>query len=124
MHLDFRVIGLLASAWVLPLAAAPPSSPPINFRVDSIAVADVAPDRIHLKLTLGLSTRVHLVLKSATFETVRLNGIPLYIAPLTEKIDFDPSKEWQPIHLAPITVYFRDLETLAPLRDLVVSEHA
>src|SRR5438552_11394826 len=112
MQLALRVIGLLAVFY--PLSAATPS--PITFRVDSVSFADVALDRVHLELTLGISTSVHLTLKSARFETMRLNGLPLYIAPLAEKLDLDPSKHWRSVRLAPITVYFRDLETLAPLR--------
>jgi hypothetical protein len=62
-------------------------------------------------------------LKSARFETMRLNGLPLYIAPL-EKLDLDPSAKWRSVRLAPITVYFRDLETLAPLRQVVTDQVA
>jgi hypothetical protein len=120
MNLHLPTFGLLAS--LLPLSAASPS--PITLRVDSVSFADVAVDRVHMELTLGISTRVHLTLKSAKFETIRLNGLPLYIAPLAGKLDFDPSKNWQSVRLAPITVYFRDLRTLAPLRQLVNDEVA
>jgi hypothetical protein len=120
MNLNLPTIGFLAVFF--PLSAADPS--PIALRVDSISFADVALDRVHLELTLGISTRVHLTLKSAKFETMRLNGLPLYIAPLAEKLDLDPSKQWHSVKLAPITVFFRDLQTLAPLRDLVNDEVA
>jgi hypothetical protein len=119
MNLDLRVIALLPA--LLPLSAAPS---PIAFRVDSLTVSDAAADRLHLELTLGVRSRVHLTLKSARFETMRLNGLPLYIAPVVLKLDFDPAIEWRPVRLAPITVYYRDLETLAPLRQLVTDQVA
>jgi hypothetical protein len=120
-QLDLRVIGLLA--WFFPLSAAPTPSP-ITIRVDSASFADVTADRVHFELTLGISSSVHLTLKSARFETMRINGLPLYIAPLPGKLDLDPAQKWQSVRLAPITVYFRDLETLAPLRRLVSDETA
>jgi hypothetical protein len=121
MNLNLPRIAFLAC--FLPLSAAPTPSP-ITLRVDSVSFIDAAADRVHLEVALGVSTHVHLTLKSARFETMRLNGMPLYIAPLAGKLDLDPAKKWQSVRLAPITIYFRDLETLAPLRRLVNDETA
>ena len=106
------------------LACAAVSQSPISVRFESLTVADVGPDKIQLEVKFGVMTRMKLTLKSARFQTMRMNGVPMYIAPLDEKLELDASPSWHPVRLAPITLYFRDLGTLAPIRQAVVEKAA
>lgn len=106
------------------LAGEPPSKSPITTRVQSLGILSVAADHVELRLTLDVSSTVRLRLNSARFQGMRLNGIPVYVAPLEEHVDLDPGSGPRTISLRPISIYYRDLEVLDPVRRLVAEQAA
>jgi hypothetical protein len=112
---------VLLAALALP-AADPPAKPPISARVESIGITNLTTDHVEVQLTLAMSSTMHLTLQGAQFEGMRLNEIPIYIAPLRDKLDLDPASGPRSVLLGPILIYYRDLQDLDPVRRMVAEQ--
>ncbi|MGA3080177.1 MAG: hypothetical protein ABSD44_02205 [Terracidiphilus sp.] len=92
-----------------------------NLQVKEVNLAEI--DTSHLKLAVDLNLTVT---QSATFENLRLaslhlNGLPVFAAPLNQEIVL---KKGVATALPPlyVTVLFRDLHTVAPLRRMIENQ--
>jgi hypothetical protein len=92
-----------------------------NLQVKEVNLAEI--DTSHVKLAVDLNLTVT---QSATFENLRLaslhlNGLPVFAAPLNQEIVL---KKGAPTALPPlyITILFRDLHTVAPLRRMIENQ--
>lgn len=92
-----------------------------DLQVKEVNLSEI--DASHLKLAVDLNLTAA---QSATFETLRLcslhlNGLPVFAAPLNQEIVL---KKGVPTALPPlyVTVLFRDLHTVAPLRRMIENQ--
>jgi hypothetical protein len=92
-----------------------------NLQVTEVNLAEI--DTSHVKLAVDLNLTVT---QSATFENLRLaslhlNGLPVFAAPLNQEIVL---RKGAPTALPPlyVTVLFRDLHTVAPLRRMIENQ--
>ena len=122
MHKCASTFGIIFIALVLS-AAAPGPKPPISAAVESLSISNVTPDHLELRVTLAISAMVHLKLDDVRFEQVRLDSLPVYIAPMRETIELDRGAA-RSVPLGPIVVYYRDLERLDPVRRIVGEQSA
>jgi hypothetical protein len=114
---------LTTIAGILPLTVAaeePTDSPsvPVQVAIDSINVKDVASDRVRLQILSHLTASRKLKIKSVRFEHMRLGSLPVYLSPIEDRIELEKDV---PVSLPPLplTVYFRDLDSLEPLQQAV-----
>jgi hypothetical protein len=106
------------------IGAGPAPKPPISARIESLGIANVTPDHVELQLTLAISPTTRVTLQSARFEGMRLNEIPIYVAPLRDKLELNPAAGTRSVPLGPILIYYRDLEVLDPVRRMVAEQSA
>jgi len=92
-----------------------------ELQVKEVNLAEI--DTSHVKLAVDLTLTA---LQSATFESLRLcslhlNGLPVFAAPLNQEIVL---RKGVPTALPPlyVTVLFRDLHTVAPLRKMIENQ--
>ena len=98
------------------LAAAPP--PSADAQLEKMAVADVGRDHLRLALSLGLLSKNELTVRQITFEGLRVNGIPFYVAPVTDRIQLPAKQQFELPQPLQLTVFYRDADSLKPLTEL------
>jgi hypothetical protein len=101
--------------------------PPDGVRLDAISVEklrilDVMPDCIRLEAVLNLKPSRSLTVASASFSRMRVNGIPFYVSPLNSQFRLQSGSDNQ-LPPVPITLFYRDVDSLAPLRELIEKDH-
>lgn len=99
------------------VAAPPPASEEI--RVEKIELLDLQTDRIGFAVTPSIIPTQQVRIRMITFYGMRINGIPVFVPPVSEELDLRPGFRASLRRPMQFTVYFRDLSTLQPLIDLV-----
>jgi hypothetical protein len=96
-------------------AAAPPS---VDAQLQKMTVVDLARDHLRLALSLALLSRNDLTVRQITFESLRVNGIPFYAAPLTDRLQLPAKQRFEMPQPLQLTLYYRDADSLKPLTEL------
>jgi len=99
-------------------ALAPSAPPSVEAQMGKITVADLARDHLRLALTLALISKSDLTVRQITFENLRVNGIPFYAAPLTDRLQLPAKQRFEMPQPLQLTVYYRDTDSLRPLSAL------
>lgn len=99
-----------------------PKTPHVRAIVDKISVADVSQDRLQLSLLLTLLSDADASVKELTFDNVRLNETPLYLAPVSEKIALKANQPQQLPEPLKLTLFFRDLDSVRPLQTVIAEK--
>jgi hypothetical protein len=123
MKVFFPAITLLAAA-ALPLMARPRQDqpvgapPPVAVVLDGVELQDATPDRIRFNVKSHITADRKLSIKRVVFEQMRLEGVPVYLRPIEEHLELEKSA---PVALPkiPLTIYFRDLDSLQPIEQAV-----
>jgi hypothetical protein len=91
--------------------------------VDSVTLKDVSSDRILFELQTHVTSTRNLSIKEVRFEHMRLGNVPVYLRPLEQDLTLqkDVSAALPPI---PLTIYFRDLDSLEFLEKIVRDQEA
>lgn len=96
-----------------------PKAPRVQVIVDKISVGDVAQDRLQLSVLLTLLSDTDVSVKEMTFDNVRLNDTPLYVAPVSEKLALKGNQKQQLPAPLKLTLFFRDLDSVRPLQTMI-----
>ena len=115
-----KVVGVLAIT-VAPLMAfqtVSTQNSPVTVAIDSIDLADVGSDRVHFDVQSHVTSTRKLSIKSVHFEQTHMGDVPVFLNPIESHIDLEKGT---PVSLPsiPLTVYFRDLDSLEPLEQAV-----
>ena len=95
------------------------SSSELRAQVTSLALGGIAPDHVRLLLTLTLVADHDATVSQIGFFGLRVNGLPVYSDGAAGPLRLQSG---QPAGLGaplPVDVYYRDLDTLEPLRQLL-----
>jgi len=115
-----EVLGMLAIA-IAPFMAAQTVSTqnsPVSITIDSIDLADVGSDRIHFDVHSHVASTRKLSIKSVHFENMHMGEMPIFLSPIESHIDLDKGASVT-LPTIPLTVYFRDLDSLDPLEQAI-----
>ena len=102
-------------------AAAPPS---VDAQIEKATVADLGRDHMRLALSLALLSKNDLTVRQITFENMRINGIPFYTAPITDRLQLQAKQKFELPQPLQLTVYYRDADSLKPLAELAEQSKA
>lgn len=95
------------------------AAPSINVTIDKVNVEDIAQDQIQLAVSLTLQSATDVAVRQITFEGVQLNGLPLYLAPVQQRIALKSNQPFQLPEPLRVSLYFRDLDSTRPLQTLI-----
>jgi len=123
---------LSATLFLLPAglsAQTPPAADPGlatgvgQILVRSVRFTDVDTSRLRIAVDLTLTPTRSLTVQDLRLSGLRFNGLPIFADPYTDPI---PLVKGEPATLPPlvVTVNFRDLKSVAPLRDMVSDQKA
>src|SRR5438046_1841119 len=114
----FMSISVCAAAGVVKSAPrqATPGMPAVRVTIDKVTVLDVAQDRLQLSFLLTFLTDVDVAVRQITFDKVRLNDVPLYVAPVAQKLSLKANQPQPLPEPLKLTLYFRDLDSVRPLQ--------
>jgi hypothetical protein len=89
-----------------------------ELKVKEVGLAEIDTSHVKLAVDLNLTATQSVTMESLRIGSLRLNGLPVYTAPLNQEIVF---KKGVPTALPPlyITVLFRDLNTVEPLKRMI-----
>jgi len=113
-------MGALAASAGMAQSAAP-SALIGKLQVKEVNVAEIDTAHVKLAVDLNLSVTQSATLDSMRLCSLRLNGLPVFAAPLNQEIVL---KKGVPTALPPlyVTVLFRDLRTTVPLRRMIENQ--
>ncbi len=96
-------------------------SPGEQFQVEKIALLNLQTDRIGFTVTPSIIPSAQVHVRTITFFGMRMNGIPVFIPPVSEELDLHAGVKASLRRPMQCTIYLRDLNSLQPLIDLVKS---
>lgn len=121
----FWTLIIVASA-ALPLqgrqAPAAPADP-VGVAIDSIDLKDVSTDRIRFEIRSHVTADRHLKIRRVRFEHMYLGSLPIYLSPIEDRMELEKGVS-AVLPRIPVTIYFRDLDSLEPLEHAVREEKA
>ena len=91
---------------------------PVSVEVDSISLGNVGSDSVSFTVQSHVVSTRTLRVRRIRFEQMKLGNLPLYLDPMAEKLSLTAGV---PVDLPviPVTVFYRDLDSLAPLQQAV-----
>ena len=93
--------------------------PAITLAVPKTALGALSSDKVDLAVSLDVTATKDLTVRGLTLTDLRLNGAPIYAAPLTNKFQLPAGKTVSLPTPLVISIYFRDLDSLKPLQQAV-----
>ncbi len=123
-----RTLAIMAVV-VTPLLAhqSPESQPvlpaPVAITVDGVDLKNVSTDRVQFEIRSHVTADRNLKIKRVRFEQMYLGTLPIYLSPIEDRLEL---KKGTPTTLprVPVTIYFRDLDSLEPIEDVVRAQSA
>jgi len=95
----------------------------VQVEVVNTIVQDYSARKLVLGLTLAVSSKRDLTLEQIVLAGLRINGLPLYAAPLKQKVQLHAGDKTLLHDPLPVTVYLRDLDSVSPLEQAISSGH-
>ncbi|HEY7854928.1 MAG TPA: hypothetical protein VIC32_00670 [Terriglobales bacterium] len=121
---------LLGSGWLVlahgqsPAPAPPPAPQAVQASIGRVALASIANDHLQFSIALSLLADRDVDLSQIRISGLRLNGLPLFSAPTPETVHLTAHQAAAMPHPLAINLYFRDLDTLQPVTDLLTQGRA
>jgi hypothetical protein len=112
-------VAIAACALCLAQAQAPAARASEEIRVEKIELLDLQTDRIGFAVSPSIIPSQQARIKTITFYDMRINGIPVFVPPVSEELELRPGVRASLRRPMQFTVYFRDLSSLQPLIDLL-----
>ena len=100
-------------------AISSPPNPLNGIELRSIEVADLNTDRVRFQLHLGGIAQNDISIRALSFDNATVNGVPVFLPPTSGTFKLTRGRELRDVGSLHATLYFRDLDTLEPLRDMV-----
>ena len=92
-----------------------------NLQVSELHVVDIDTDHLRISVSLLCKAAQNSTLDNLRISGMRLNGMPLFAAPLNQHIELHKG-ESVALPTLYLSVYFRDLYTVAPLREMIENQ--
>ena len=126
MKLFWTLVIVIAAA--MPLmgrqAQAPATQPDlVGVAIDGVDLKDVSTDRVRFEIRSHVTADRHLKIKRVHFEHMYLGNLPIYLSPIDERLELEKGVA-AVLPRVPVTIYFRDLDSLEPLEHAVREEKA
>jgi hypothetical protein len=86
-------------------------------------LVDYSATKVVLGFTLSISSKRDLMLEQIVLSGLRLNGLPLYAAPIKQRLQLHSGDKTLLADPLPVTVYLRDLDSVSPLMRAVSTGH-
>lgn len=120
------VAAALTAAAQMPKSAAAPSTAPqaVQASIGRVELASIASDHLQFSIALSLLADRDADLSQIRISGLRLNGLPLFSAPTPETVHLTAHQAAAMPHPLAINLYFRDLDTLQPVSDLLAQSRA
>jgi hypothetical protein len=112
---------LMVALTVVPLIADEPlasQAAPVAIVIDGIEFKDVSSDRVRMEVRSHVTASRKLKFKRVRFEQMRLENLPIYLSPIEEHLELEKGAAAS-LPRIPVTLYFRDLDSLDPLAQAV-----
>src|SRR5215472_17522934 len=115
----FVSLALIAPLWLV--AQPQPDLPPTDFgpiHVKGASIGTIDTSHLEVVVSLELTPGQSGTLKNLQLCSLRMNGLPVYAAPVEQEIAL---KKGEPIQFPPLTVsvYYHDLSTARPLEEIL-----
>jgi len=96
---------------------------PVEVSIDMVTLKDVGSDRILFDVRSHVTSSRALKIKRIRFEQMRMGNLPVYLSSVEESVTLEKGS---PVTLPaiPLTIYFRDLDSLEPLEKVVREQKA
>lgn len=104
--------------------AAPDLNGQVQVEVVKTSLVDYSTSKLVLGLTLAVTSKRDVTLDQIMLADLRMNGLPLYAAPVASKLQLKAGNKTLLPDPLPVTVYLRDLDSVAPLHDALSNGHA
>ena len=113
------IIGATLSAQQGP----PPPQPPPTAQVelDGIDLVDAGPDFIKFDVRTHTTAKTSVKVRRITFSGMHLAGVPVYMGPVEGPLQLRAGQDIT-LPTIPLTIYFRDLDSLGPLERIISEE--
>lgn len=113
------LIIVVATAMPLMARQTPAVQPvPVGIVIDGVEVKDVSTDRVRFEIRSHVTADRHLKIKRVRFEHMYLGSLPIYLSPIDEKLELEKGIS-AVLPRVPVTIYFRDLDSLEPIQQAV-----
>ncbi len=110
----FTTVAIVLCAALPLLAQRDFQSPVAQISIARVDLADAASDHLLFNVSVDASADRNLRVHRICFEGMRLGGVPVYMGTIEGPIDLR-ARSSQPISSIPLTVYYRDLDSLSPI---------
>jgi hypothetical protein len=96
----------------------------VQVQVVNTSLVSYSTSKLALGVTIAITSKRDVTLDQILLADLRLNGLPLYAAPMASKLQLKAGNKTVLPDPLPVTVYLRDLDSVAPLHDAMANEHA
>jgi hypothetical protein len=108
---------------LMPAQLHTPQPGPVAVSIDTVTLTDVTPDDIRFDVQSHVTSTQSLKIKQVRFERMRLGHLPIYLGPLQQSLTLEKGNTLN-LPPIPLTIYFRDLDSLEPLEGVVRNQEA
>jgi hypothetical protein len=119
---------LFAAGTAVPQAveagAEPDLSGQVQVEVVKTSLAYYSTTKLVLGLTVAVTSKRDVTLDQILLANLHMNGLPLYAAPVASKLQLKSGNKTLLPDPLPVTVYLRDLDSVAPIQDALTNGHA
>ena len=95
----------------------------VQLEIVNTSLLSYSTSKVVLGLTLSISSRRDLTLEQIILSGLRINGLPVYAAPVKQRLELHSSVKTLLPDPLPVTVYLRDLDSVSPLIQAVSNGH-
>ncbi|HLJ27766.1 MAG TPA: hypothetical protein VKY85_13730 [Candidatus Angelobacter sp.] len=95
----------------------------VQMQVVKTSVLSYSSSKLVLGLTLAISSKRDLTVEQIVLGGLRINGLPLYAAPVKQRIQLHSGDKTLLPDPLPVTVYLRDLDSVSPLEEAISNGH-
>lgn len=95
----------------------------VGVAIDGVELKDVSTDRIRFEIRSHVTADRHLKIRRVRFEHMYLGNLPIYLSPIDERLELEKGVAVV-LPRVPVTIYFRDLDSLEPLEHALREEKA
>lgn len=93
--------------------------PMVDIAIDKVGLALPGKDRIRFTVMPRIETRRDVAVRQVAFSQMRIGRIPVYVPPVTERLELKEGVPASPSRPLEVTVYLRDLESTGELQRIV-----
>jgi hypothetical protein len=115
---------LLPAPRVLPQDAPPDLKGQMQVDVVKTSLTAYSPTKLVLGLTLAVTSKRDVTLDQLVLSDLRMNGLPIYAAPVSSRLQLKAGSKTVLPDPLPVTIYLRDLDSVAPVQDALGSGDA